>query len=72
MSLIDISSQPLAASLAQPGAAPSLPSRGALRRALENLGLFIFGFGSASLLIHLAIDFFLASRLSCMFALGNV
>jgi len=48
-----------------------LPSRRYLKTALENLGLFAFGFGSTSLLIHIAAGFFLASRMSSLFPLVN-
>ncbi|PPD46506.1 MAG: hypothetical protein CTY15_00300 [Methylocystis sp.] len=72
MSLIDLSSPTLAASVSQPDARAKLASGRMPRRALENLGLFIFGFGSASLLIHIAVGFFLASRMPCWFALGSV
>ncbi|WP_424360525.1 hypothetical protein [Methylocystis parvus] len=42
------------------------PSRPYLRRAMENLGLFAFGFGATNLLIHFAVGFFYALRMSSM------
>lgn len=71
MSLIDISSQPIVRS-AERTPAPKLPSGKTLKRALENFGLFLFGFASTSLLIHIAVGFFLASRMSCLFTAGAV
>jgi hypothetical protein len=50
----------------------NLPSRRYLRLALENLGLFAFGFGSSALLIHIAAGFFLASRMSSLLSLVNI
>ena len=49
-----------------------LPSRRYMRLALENLGLFAFGFGSTALLIHIAAGFFLASRMSSLLSLVNI
>lgn len=33
-----------------------------LKMAMETIGLFLFGFGTASLVMHLAAGFFLVSR----------
>lgn len=43
-----------------------LKSRQFLRETMENLGLFAFGFGATNLLIHFAIGFFYAARVSSM------
>ncbi|QGM97102.1 hypothetical protein [Methylocystis parvus] len=43
---------------------PSLPSRREMRRAVENLGLFAFGFGTTTLLIHFAVGLFAAARMT--------
>lgn len=51
---------------------PTLPSRRYMRIALENLGLFAFGFGSTTLLIHIVVGFFLASRMSSMLSAVNL
>jgi hypothetical protein len=44
-----------------------IPIRRRMRDAMENFGLFAFGFGAATLLIHFAVGFFGASRMSSMF-----
>jgi hypothetical protein len=49
-----------------------LKSRARLRRAIENLGLFAFGFGATNLLIHFAVGFFYALRMSTVFSTLNL
>lgn len=51
---------------------PKPPSRTYLRRATENLGLFAFGFGATNLLIHFAVGFFYALRMSSMVSQFNL
>jgi hypothetical protein len=43
-----------------------------MRKLMETLGLFALGFGSSSLLIHLAVGFFLASRMSSVLSVANM
>jgi hypothetical protein len=43
-----------------------------MRKLMETLGLFAFGFGSSSLLIHIAVGFFFASRMSSALSIGNM
>jgi hypothetical protein len=47
-------------------------SRRYMRKLMETLGLFAFGFGSSSLLIHIAVGFFFASRMSSALSIGNM
>ncbi len=64
----------LAAALANPdlraprAQATKSSSRRQMRQLMETLGLFAFGFGSSSLLIHVAVGFFVASRMSSLFS----
>jgi hypothetical protein len=44
-----------------------IPVRSRMRSAMENFGLFAFGFGATTLLIHFAVGFFSAARMSSMF-----
>jgi hypothetical protein len=67
----------LAAALADPDLrAPRAPatrkfsSSRHMRKLMETLGLFALGFGSSSLLIHLAVGFFLASRMSSVLSVA--
>lgn len=50
----------------------TLSARRPWKSAIETLGLFAFGFGSTSLLIHVAAGFFLATRMSSLLALATI
>lgn len=51
---------------------PRIGSRYRLRQIMENAGLFAFGFGATNLLIHFAVGFFYALRMSSVFATLNL
>jgi len=65
-SVAALAAKPEARTIRAP-ARPSLPSRRYMRGAMETFGLFAFGFGATTLLIHFAVGFLYAMRLSGTF-----
>jgi hypothetical protein len=51
---------------------PAPKTRRDLKKSVRAIALFAFGFGSTSLLIHIAVGFFLASRMSCLLPFLNI